>query len=87
MPTIQNGVAEAVAAEVRAQLARHRRSGRSIARELGYSQQSMSLRITGKIPFNVIELVAIAQLLDIPISSLLPDDLSTSFTCNFGLAA
>lgn len=100
MVTTQDEIAQSVAAEVRAQLARQRRSGRSIAKEIGYSQQSMSLRLTGKIPLNVVELTAIARILGVPVKALLPDDLDrgvsvvrtllpdgTEKQCNLAVAA
>ena len=60
---------ESIAAEVRAQLARRRRSARSVALELGWTQTYMSRRINGRIPFNVDDLAAIAEALDVPVIS------------------
>src|SRR5579859_5043198 len=60
---------ESIAAEVRAQLARRRRSARSVAFELGWTQTYMSRRINGRIPFNVDDLAAIAEALDVPVIS------------------
>src|SRR5258707_1811448 len=54
---------ETVAAEVRAWLGRRNRSGRSIARELGWTEPYLSRRLTGTVPFDVADLVAIADLL------------------------
>src|SRR5580693_7898809 len=58
---------ELIAAEVRAQLARQRRSGRSVALQLGWSSVYMSRRLTGAVPFNVTDLAAIAGVLDVPV--------------------
>src|SRR5258708_39942767 len=58
---------EIIAAEVRAQLARQRRSGRSVALQLGWSSVYMSRRLTGTVPFNVTDLAAIAGVLDVPV--------------------
>lgn len=60
---------ESIAAEVRAQMARHRRSGRSVALEIGWNQAYLSRRLTGEIAFNTDELVAIAEVLDVPVVS------------------
>jgi transcriptional regulator with XRE-family HTH domain len=58
--------AESVAAEVRAQLARQKISGRQAAAQLGWTQPYMSRRLTGEIPFNVADLAALAELLGVP---------------------
>jgi transcriptional regulator with XRE-family HTH domain len=60
---------ESIAAEVRAQLARRRRSARSVALELGWTQRYMARRVNGEVPFNVEDLAAIAELLDVPVIS------------------
>lgn len=80
-------VAKSVAAEVRAQMARRQLSGKSIAREMGISQQSISLRLTGKVPFDVTELAHVARILGVEIVSLFPDEVGADSTWNLGLAA
>ncbi len=60
---------EAVAAEVRAQLARKRLSGVRAARALGWTQNYISRRLTGTVPFDVADLVAVADLLEVPVDS------------------
>jgi len=57
-----------VAAEIRAQFARRRLTGRKAAAELGWTGPYLSRRLTGAVPFNVTDLAAIAQLLDLPVS-------------------
>jgi transcriptional regulator with XRE-family HTH domain len=57
-----------VAGEVRAWLARRKRSARSVALELGWTEPYLSRRLTGGVPFNVIDLAAIAGVLEIPMS-------------------
>src|SRR5215472_17069635 len=57
-----------VAAEVRAQLARARRTGRSVALELGWTQPYISRRLTGEVPFDVNDLAAVADVLHIPVT-------------------
>jgi transcriptional regulator with XRE-family HTH domain len=59
---------EAVAAEVRAWLARRQISGRSAARELGMTEIYLNRRLRGAVPFNVIDLGALARLLRVPIT-------------------
>jgi transcriptional regulator with XRE-family HTH domain len=58
---------EIVAGEVRAYLGRRRLSGRAAAMQLGWTQQYMSRRLTGTIPFDVADLAALADLLEIPV--------------------
>jgi len=59
----------AVAAEVRAHLARRRISGRQAAFALGWKQPYISRRLSGEIPFDVNDLVAIADLLGVPVAA------------------
>lgn len=61
----------AVAAEVRAEMARQRRSGRSVARELGWSHVYMSRRLTGQTPLGLDDLAAIAGVLGVPLTEFL----------------
>lgn len=56
---------EAVAAEVRAEMARQQLSGVKAARELGWTQHYISTRLRGSVPFDVADLLAIAQLLKV----------------------
>lgn len=58
---------ESVAAEVRAHLARARKSGRAAALELGWTQPYMSRRLNGDIAFDVDDLAALAELLGVPV--------------------
>jgi transcriptional regulator with XRE-family HTH domain len=60
---------ESVAAEVRAYLGRARLSGRAAALRLGWTQQYMSRRLTGLTPFDVADLAAIADMLDVPVTA------------------
>jgi transcriptional regulator with XRE-family HTH domain len=59
---------EAVAAEVRAWLARRQISGRSAASQLGMTEIYLNRRLRGAVAFNVIDLSAIANLLNVPIT-------------------
>ena len=67
-------VHEAVAGEVRATLARQRRSARSVALQLGWKQGYLSRRITGETPFTINDLAAIAAALDVPLTSFFPGE-------------
>jgi transcriptional regulator with XRE-family HTH domain len=58
-----------VAAEVRAHLARRRISGRRLAAQLGMTEPYLSRRLTGAVPFNVNDLSAIADYLELPVAS------------------
>lgn len=58
-----------VAAEVRAWLARRSRSARSAAQELGWSEVYISRRLRGKVPFDVADLEALAELLDVRVTA------------------
>lgn len=60
---------ETVAAEVRASLARNRRSGRSVALQLGWNQNYIWRRLTGDTPFSIEDLAAIAEVLDVPVAT------------------
>jgi hypothetical protein len=58
---------ELVAAEVRAELARQQLSGVRAARELGWTQNYISVRLRGTVPFDVNDLIKIANLLEVPV--------------------
>jgi transcriptional regulator with XRE-family HTH domain len=50
-------------------MARRQVTSRSIARKMGWSEIYMSRRLTGSVPFNVTDLAAIADLLDVPVAT------------------
>lgn len=62
-----------VAANVRAELARKRITQTKVAARLGVSRQNVAQRLSGRVDFRVSELVAIAELLEIPVTALLAD--------------
>jgi transcriptional regulator with XRE-family HTH domain len=62
-----------VAANVRAELARRRISQTTVAQRLGVSRQNVAQRLNGRVDFRVGELVAIAALLDVPVTALLTE--------------
>lgn len=59
--------------EIRAHLARQRRSAQSLALELGWTQRYLSRRLTGQVPFSVDDIDAIAGALGVSVSSLLEE--------------
>lgn len=63
--------AEQVAAQVRAELARVRLSGRELGRRTGVDYQYWQRRLSGVTPFNVVDLATIADLLGVPVSTLI----------------
>lgn len=70
--THKRRLTEDVAGNVRAEMARRRIGQPQIAQALGLSQASVSRRLMGQTPIDVNELEVIAQVLDVPISTLLP---------------
>lgn len=65
-------VAAAVAAEVRAEVARKQISQDKLAAQVGCSRQALNRRLTGATPFDVAELAAIADALGVPVTQFLP---------------
>lgn len=63
-----NDRSAAIAAEVRAELARQQKSQRDVAAILGLPQQSIQMRLAGKTPFRAEELAILAEGLGVPIS-------------------
>lgn len=55
--------------EVRAQLARRRLSGVRAAKALGWTQNYIARRMIGAVPFTASDLVALAELLEVPVST------------------
>jgi hypothetical protein len=56
-----------VAAEVRAEMARQQLSGVRAAHALGWTQNYISRRLSGTVPFDVADLGALADLLEVPV--------------------
>lgn len=65
---------EHIAAEVRAHLARRRRSGKQLASALDLSAFAVSRRLRGQTPFSASELQATAGFLGVDVADLLPPD-------------
>lgn len=64
---------DTVAAEVRAQLARHNIARTDAAAACGISRTLLWSRLRAETPFKVPELEALAALMKIPVSTFLPD--------------
>jgi transcriptional regulator with XRE-family HTH domain len=63
-----------VAERVRVELARRALTGASVARALGMTQRAFSRRYRGEVAFSVPELIAVAELLDLPLEILIGQD-------------
>lgn len=57
---------------VRAELARQRKSGRELAKALGWSERTTRRRLAGETAFRITELPAISRELGIPLTDLIP---------------
>jgi transcriptional regulator with XRE-family HTH domain len=77
---------EDVAGEVRAWMGRRRRSGASVAAELGWTEVYLSRRLAGRVPFDVADLAALAGLLEVPVTAFFttPEGLIFDNTCGSG---
>lgn len=64
-------LARQVAGEVRAEMARQRKTSSDLATALGTSQSSASRRLTGETAFDLDEVAVVADWLNIPISQVL----------------
>lgn len=60
-------VHEVIAEEMRVLFARRLLTPAKVARELGWTDNYISRRLTGKVPFDVNDLAALARLLGVPI--------------------
>jgi transcriptional regulator with XRE-family HTH domain len=69
MPTAN--LSETVAAEIRVQLARHRKRGADLADELGISAAAVSSKLNDKTPFTLNEVQQIATWLGLSLDQLL----------------
>lgn len=71
-PASQQATALRVAAEVRAEVARQGVNRQGIAEQLGMSEARLSLRMNGHVEWKVSELLAVAEVLNVPVSKFLP---------------
>lgn len=63
---------QAIAAEIRAEMARQQITQRDLAAKVGMFQQALQIRLAGVRSFRAEELAAIAQALGVPVTQLLP---------------
>jgi transcriptional regulator with XRE-family HTH domain len=63
-----------VADRVRTELARQHLTGVAAARSLGMNQRAFSRRMRGQVSFRIPELMALAELLNVSVESLLSED-------------
>ncbi len=71
-PTRTASLSEHVAEEIRALLARRRTRQSQLARQLGVSEQWISVRLRGVQPIDLNDLARIAEALDVSVVALLP---------------
>jgi transcriptional regulator with XRE-family HTH domain len=64
--------AQSVANEVRAEMARQRKTQLELAEALGVNAHTAGRRIRGEVPFDVVELESISSWLGVPITQLWP---------------
>lgn len=65
-------ISERVAAEIRAEIARQGMTRAAVAVRLGWTEQRLSSRMTGKVALTVGELTTIADALGVPVTQFLP---------------
>lgn len=68
---IGSTAAERIAAEVRAEMARQRRTASELAQAVGISAHTAGRRLNGAIPFSIPEMDAVARWLGVDIITLL----------------
>lgn len=68
-----NTARDAIAAEVRAELARQNKTQRDVAEAIDMAQPVVSLRLQGKRSWRAEELARLAEWLDVPVSRFIPD--------------
>lgn len=70
----QNPDREAIAAEVRAAMARRRMNQRTLADAIGLSRAALSPRLAGQQAFDTDQLAKIAEALEVDFLSLFPEE-------------
>jgi transcriptional regulator with XRE-family HTH domain len=79
-------LSEQVAEEIRALLARRRISGRELARRLGASPSWVNFRLTGAQAIDLNDLQRIAEVLDVDVTSLIPNSRTRTVVNGAGTA-
>jgi hypothetical protein len=72
MTNHSNGTTERVASEVRAEMARQRKTATELADVIGVTQHTAGRRLSGAVPFTLVDLVLIGEWLDIDPRHLMP---------------
>lgn len=70
--TQSNTLADRVAAEVRAHLARRQLTGSALAATIGKSEMYVSRRLRGDVPFDLNDIEQAAQFLGVSVADLMP---------------
>ena len=68
---VDQQTAQRVAGEVRAEMARQKRTARELAAVVGISEHTAGRRLNGETPFNIVELAAACRWLGISIAGVL----------------
>lgn len=71
LSAMTQSLADRVTGSVRAEMARRRKTLRSVAAELGENEPWLSRRLTGRIKMTIGDLERIAAVLDLPVSDLI----------------
>jgi len=64
-------LAENVAAEIRAEMGRQRKSHEDLAQVLGIARSAVTVRLLGQRPFKLAEVERLAEYFGVPLSSLI----------------
>lgn len=76
-----------VAAEIRAEMARKKISGRQAGNDLGWSQYYIAARLRGEISFSLIDLEKMADYLEVPVTKFFLASETSSQYIDLGAAA
>lgn len=80
----RTSLSERVAEEIRAQMARKRMTGATLAKALKVSPAWISYRLSGKQAIDLNDLEAIAEALDVAVAELFPSDIGQTRRNNHG---
>lgn len=69
-----HSTAAKVATEVRVQMARQKKTQADLAHRLGMNAHTAGRRVRGEVPFDVVELEAVARWLGVPVATFWPED-------------
>jgi hypothetical protein len=70
---VEQTTTERTAAAVRAELARRKISGKGLSDAMGWPRTTTWRRLNGTAPWEVADLVAVADFLDVPVADLIPN--------------